>query len=268
MAERKVIQKYFPPDFDPSKLGRGRKRGIGGGSKLQTVRLMAPFSMRCVACGEYIYKGKKFNARKESTGEKYYNIQVLRFHIRCTRCSAEIIFKTDPKNMDYSAEVGAVRNVEPWRDTTDRDETQEDRLKRLLQEEADEEEDAMANLEAKTMDTKREMEIADALDEIRMRNARNEKVDTDLLLGTLHQKPEPDQESFLSDQAKKDDELARAIFSTDAGEKVKRKSFLEAEMCRLPTDPHLANSLPNPIAKKRRKPDPNALGIIVKKRLV
>lgn len=38
---------------------------------------MAPFSMRCNACGEYIYKGKKFNARKETVlGEDYMGIKV------------------------------------------------------------------------------------------------------------------------------------------------------------------------------------------------
>ena len=30
------------------------------------VRLMAPFNMRCVHCGDYIYKGKKFDAQKET----------------------------------------------------------------------------------------------------------------------------------------------------------------------------------------------------------
>ncbi|KAG9568736.1 hypothetical protein KCV01_g19843, partial [Aureobasidium melanogenum] len=71
MSERKVLQKYFPPDFDPSKMvrQRGPKKT---GPLLQTVRLMAPFSMKCNACGEFIYKGRKFNARKETTDEKYY----------------------------------------------------------------------------------------------------------------------------------------------------------------------------------------------------
>ena len=44
MSERKVLNKYFPPDFDPAKIPR-RKMGK---DKQQVVRLMAPFSMRCV----------------------------------------------------------------------------------------------------------------------------------------------------------------------------------------------------------------------------
>lgn len=76
-----------------------------------TVRLMAPFNMRCVTCGEYIYKGKKFNARKEDVeGQDYLGIRIYRFYIKCTRCLQEISFKTDPQNTDYEIEAGATRN--------------------------------------------------------------------------------------------------------------------------------------------------------------
>lgn len=44
---------------------------------------MAPFNMRCVTCGEYIYKGKKFNARKEDVeNEDYLGIRIYRFYIK------------------------------------------------------------------------------------------------------------------------------------------------------------------------------------------
>jgi len=37
-------------------------------------------SRRCNTCGEYIYKGKKFNARKETVeGEDYYGIKIFRY---------------------------------------------------------------------------------------------------------------------------------------------------------------------------------------------
>lgn len=67
--------------------------------------------MRCVTCGEYIYKGKKFNARKEDVeNETYLGIRIYRFYIKCTRCLQEISFKTDPRNTDYEIEAGATRN--------------------------------------------------------------------------------------------------------------------------------------------------------------
>ncbi len=116
MSERKVLTKYYPPEFDPSQIARTPKHLRPTGPKTIAVRLMAPFSMKCTSCGEYIYKGRKFNARKETTDEKYLNITIYRFYIRCTRCSSEITFKTDPKNMDYTCERGAKRNFESWRD--------------------------------------------------------------------------------------------------------------------------------------------------------
>ncbi|KAJ2635084.1 Coiled-coil domain-containing protein 94, partial [Coemansia sp. RSA 1694] len=79
MAERKVLNKYIPPDFDPAKIPRLR---LGSNRQIK-VRLMAPFSMRCETCGQWIGKGTKFNARKESIeGEKFHSIQVFRFYIR------------------------------------------------------------------------------------------------------------------------------------------------------------------------------------------
>lgn len=182
MSERKVLTKYYPPDFDPRQLTR-KKGPKPTGPRVQTVRLMAPFSMKCTSCGEYIYKGRKFNARKETPeAERYLGIQIYRFYIRCTRCSSEITFKTDPKNQDYTCEKGAKRSTEPWRRVEEAEETDEQRLDRLEREE-EEERNAMEELEAKTVDAKREMAVADALDEIRTRNARLERADRDGLLG-------------------------------------------------------------------------------------
>ncbi|KAH0611386.1 uncharacterized protein H6S33_010651 [Morchella sextelata] len=217
MSERKVLQKYYPPDFDPSKIVRN-KNPKPTGPKQQTVRLMAPFSMKCRSCGEFIYKGRKFNARKEHSGEKYYNISIFRFYIRCTRCSAEITFKTDPKNMDYTCEKGAERNFEPWRNHDEKEETEEERLNRL---EEEENESAMAKLETKTLDSKREMQIADALDEIRTRNARNERVDgVDVLENLLEVKDAEQLERERQDQ--EDEEAAKRAFRTDEDKFVRR----------------------------------------------
>ncbi|ORY91525.1 CWC16 protein [Leucosporidium creatinivorum] len=170
MAERKVLNKYFPADFDPSKIPRRKMPK----DKQQVIRLMAPFSMRCSTCGEYMYKGKKFNARKETViGEEYYGIKIFRFYIKCITCSSEITFKTDPKNTDYAVEHGAYRNFEPWRDASDTKDN-EDKLDQLEAQEA-EENDPMAALESKAVDSKREMDILDALQELKSRNARHER---------------------------------------------------------------------------------------------
>lgn len=144
---------------------------------------MAPFSMQCKSCTEFIYKGKKFNARKEAAaGEHYFGIKIFRFYIKCPRCSNEITFKTDPKHSDYVAEHGAQRNFEPWREEEAKKNAgsdSEDDVERLLANERaeleEEEEDSMRSLEKNQIESKREMEILDKLQEIRTRNARLER---------------------------------------------------------------------------------------------
>ncbi|KAL5340583.1 CWC16 protein [Aspergillus crustosus] len=266
MSERKVLTKYYPPDFDPSSITRTPKHLRSSGPKVITVRLMAPFPMKCISCGEYIYRGRKFNARKETTEEKYFNIPIYRFYIRCTRCSGEITFLTDPKNMDYRAEKGAKRNFEPWRDREKAEgtegETEQEVLDRLEREEGEEKEqmerDKMAELEEKMMDSKREMAIADALDEIRTRNARierNEALGEDVALANV--KEDVDEAALRAQR--EDEEAARRAFMTESGEKVKR--LVEEEAAPVEQAPV---SMPPPSfarVKKAKKPMANALGI-------
>ena len=172
MGERKVLNKYHAPDFDPKLIPRAKKpKGA-----LQEVRLMLPFSMACTTCGEFMYRGKKFNSKKEEvTGEDYLGIKLWRFYIKCCACSQEIAFRTDPKNADYTLERGASRNYEAWRDGEEVEGESEERRKG-----GEEKADAMKALENRTLASKREMEVLDALDEIRSLNRRHEQA------GTVH----------------------------------------------------------------------------------
>jgi hypothetical protein len=118
--------------------------------------------------------------RKETCNdEDYLGIKIYRFYFKCSRCYAEVTMKTDPKNHDYVCEHGASRNYEPWRDIQHAENVL--RAKRQL-----DDSDAMKNLENKTYDSKREMDILDALEEVRHLNKRLAKVNHDeLLLKTL-----------------------------------------------------------------------------------
>jgi hypothetical protein len=178
MGERKVLNKYFPPDFDPKLMPKGNKPKNG---QIE-VRMMLPFSIQCNTCGEYMYRGKKFNSKKEDVlDEDYHGIKIFRFYIRCVTCSSEITFKTDPEHGDYKAEHGCMRNFEPWREN----DAEADKIQKEREEE--EKGDSMKALENRTLDSKREMDILDALDEIKAINQRHAKVDTDALLAKVTQ---------------------------------------------------------------------------------
>lgn len=168
MSERKVLNKYYPPDFDPSKIPKLKLPR----DRQYVVRLMAPFNMRCKTCGEYIYKGKKFNARKETVqNELYMGLPIFRFYIKCTRCLAEITFKTDPENTDYAMEHGATRNFQA-------EKLIEEEEKRIQQEREDEElNNPMKVLENRTKDSKMEMEVLENLQELKELNQRQAQVD-------------------------------------------------------------------------------------------
>uniref|UniRef100_A0A8C5HXF6 Splicing factor YJU2 n=1 Tax=Gouania willdenowi TaxID=441366 RepID=A0A8C5HXF6_GOUWI len=158
------FKKYYPPDFDPAKIPK-LKRSKG---RQYVVRLMAPFNMRCKTCGEYIYKGRKFNARKETVpNELCMGLPIFRFYIKCTRCLAEITFKTDPTNTDYAIEHGATRNFQG-------------EVSRIQQERDDEElNDPIKVLENRMKENKREMEVLENLQELKELNQRQAQVDYD-----------------------------------------------------------------------------------------
>ncbi|EDL23429.1 mCG50067 [Mus musculus] len=202
MSERKVLNKYYPPDFDPSKIPKLKLPK----DRQYVVRLMAPFNMRCKTCGEYIYKGKKFNARKETVqNEAYLGLSIFRFYIKCTRCLAEITFKTDPENTDYTMEHGATRNFQA-------EKLLEEEEKRVQKEREDEElNNPMKVLENRTKDSKLEMEVLANLQELKDLNQRQAHVDFEAML----QQHRLSQEQWRQQQ-EEEDELETAALLQEA----------------------------------------------------
>uniref|UniRef100_A0A8C9NTK4 Splicing factor YJU2 n=1 Tax=Serinus canaria TaxID=9135 RepID=A0A8C9NTK4_SERCA len=195
MSERKVLNKYYPPDFDPAKIPKLRLPK----DRQYVVRLMAPFNMRCRTCGEYIYKGRKFNARKETVqNESYLGLPIFRFYIKCPRCLAEITFKTDPQNTDYAMEHGATRNFQAEKLLEEEE--------RRMQKEREEEElnNPMKVLENRTKDSKLEMEVLENLQELKELNQRQANVDFEAM---LKQHKELEEEQRRKEQEEDEQEM-------------------------------------------------------------
>ncbi|GJY44311.1 coiled-coil domain-containing protein 94 [Tanacetum coccineum] len=164
MAERKVLNKYYPPDFDPAKIPKRRMRK----NQQIKVRNMLPMTIRCKICGNYSNEGTKFNMRKEVViGETYLDkIPIFRFYFKCKMCSTEITMKTDPQNDHYTVESRAARNCESWCAKEDRG-------------------DSMKSLENRTLDSKRVMDILSNPDKIKSMNSRRARVSNDAMLEAL-----------------------------------------------------------------------------------
>jgi hypothetical protein len=208
-GERKVLNKYFPPDFDPAAIPR-RKMDA---KRTMQIRMMLPMSICCTTCNNFMYAGTKFNSKKEDVmgPDGYYlGIKIFRFTIKCTVCSSGLTFKTDPKNADYEAESGCTRNFELWRE--------KEKVEKEMEEmkDKDAEGDAMRELENKTMDSKMEMDILDALDEMRAQNSRHEKVDVDQILEANRKQGTKFDPEKTEKQDKQDEDAVRAAFAKTA----------------------------------------------------
>jgi hypothetical protein len=171
MGERKVLNKYIPADFDPSLVPRGKKLSSKDGTV--PVRMMLPFSIQCSTCQNFLYRGRKFNSKKEPMGGpdgKYLGITRWRFYIKCTYCSRPLSFLTDPKNADYEMENGGTRNYEIHRDQAATEQAAAEELEQT------EKEDPMKALESRVLESQNEMADLDNLEEIKAMNARHVKL--------------------------------------------------------------------------------------------
>ena len=176
------------------------------------VRMMLPMSVRCNTCGNFMYKGTKFNTRMENVkGENYLGIKIFRFYYKCTNCSAEFCMKTDPKSADYIVEAGATRNYELWKDQ------QQAEQSAVQKREEEEKGNAIKELENRTLDSKREMEMLDALDEMRSMKARHEAVTTEAALAALKEAVARDAAAGYIDEEAEDEEAVRQMLLQRAG---------------------------------------------------
>ncbi|XP_040579167.1 splicing factor YJU2 [Lepeophtheirus salmonis] len=214
MSERKVLNKYYPPDFDPSKIPRSKIPR----NKTFTIRLMAPCNMRCSTCGEYIYKGRKFNARKEDVDEmNHLGLRIYRFYIKCTACLSEISFRTDPENTDYVLEAGATRNFEALAKAEKQAELEDKAYQEELKN------NPMKLLEERTEASKNEMERMEALEELRELNKRELKINFDNMLGTY----EKQRTEEIAMSEREDEEFVRSVFGRNSHDEVVKRIYEE-----------------------------------------
>ncbi|KAF9107495.1 hypothetical protein BGX29_006183 [Mortierella sp. GBA35] len=127
MADRKATNKYYPPDWDPSKgsinkyVGqhplRDRARKLDQG--ILIVRFELPYSIWCNGCNKSAATGVRYNAEKRTIG-KYYSTPILSFRMKCHLCSNWFEIQTDPKNAAYKVTAGARRKTDDFSEAEDR----------------------------------------------------------------------------------------------------------------------------------------------------
>ncbi|KAG9065861.1 hypothetical protein KI688_002158 [Linnemannia hyalina] len=127
MADRKATNKYYPPDWDPSKgsinkhVGqhplRDRARKLDQG--ILIVRFELPYSIWCNGCNKSAATGVRYNAEKKTIG-KYYSTPILSFRMKCHHCSSWFEIQTDPKNAAYKVTAGARRKTDDFAEAEDR----------------------------------------------------------------------------------------------------------------------------------------------------
>lgn len=199
MAERKVLNKYYPPDYDPSKVPRVKRK-----NKQNDVRIMAPFNLKCKTCGNYIANATKFNAKKETVEDETYNsVMIFRFYIKCPRCMATIIFRTNPKEQGYEVEHGATENFMALK-----------MAERQAQEEAEAEEEEekinpMKHLENRTKASRQQMEASEQIQSLRSIKYRYHNVDLNAVIQSKRE--ESAEESSLAIKDKDDDIRSEAL---------------------------------------------------------
>jgi hypothetical protein len=169
--------------------------------------------MRCTTCGEYIYKGRKFNSRKEDVDDmNHLGLRIFRFYIKCTACLSEISFRTDPANTDYVLEAGATRNFE----ALSKAEKIAEQEQKAYQEEL--KNNPMKLLEERTEASKNEMDRMEALEELQELNKRESKINYEEMLSNYDRLREQED----AKEEAEDEEFVKKVFGKEGGVKIKR----------------------------------------------
>ena len=189
MGERKVMNKYYPPDFS-ERLRYLPKMRKPSSPKLK-IRVMIPYTMRCLTCGHYMYSGTKFNANVEKVKSGgYLSLDIHRFYITCQSCSAVITYRSDPEINDYTVpENGAICTFRPERLSKQEGE----RIKRQKEEEAD----SLESLERRIKKSRREISVVDNLEALMDLKNRNVNVDHKQLISKLENDVYEEDETFI-----------------------------------------------------------------------
>ncbi|KND02084.1 uncharacterized protein SPPG_02585 [Spizellomyces punctatus DAOM BR117] len=121
MADRRATNKYYPPDWDPSKgsintyVGqhplRERARKLDQG--ILIIRFELPFNIWCTSCNNHVGMGVRYNAEKKKV-DMYYSTPIWSFRMKCHLCSGWIEIRTDPKNSEYVIVSGARKREESY----------------------------------------------------------------------------------------------------------------------------------------------------------
>ncbi|XP_078501912.1 putative splicing factor YJU2B [Lissotriton helveticus] len=207
MGERKGVNKYYPPDFDPAKHGslnryknshplRERARKLSQG--ILIIRFEMPYNIWCDGCKNHIGMGVRYNAEKKKVGN-YYTTPIYRFRMKCHLCVNHIEMQTDPANCDYVIVSGAQRKEERW-DMKDNEQiltTEHDEKKKL-------ETDPMYRLEHGTEDQQKLQKAIPTLANIQ--EAQSAWKD-DFALNSLLRKKFRDEKKVLKDEEEKDQAL-------------------------------------------------------------
>ncbi|XP_018496788.1 coiled-coil domain-containing protein 130 homolog [Galendromus occidentalis] len=168
MAERKATNKYYPPDWDPSKGSintyrkshplreRAKKLHMG----ILVIRFEMPYNIWCEGCKNHIGTGVRYNAEKSKVG-MYYTTPVYKFRMKCHLCDNHIEMQTDPGNLDYIILSGASRQERRWDPTENGQVVPEDKnvSKQLAS-------DPMFKLEHAGKDSKKKLDLEPVIEKL------------------------------------------------------------------------------------------------------